>query len=74
VLPHAGEYTVEVIARGLARIPREHAPEIALDDGNAWLAATARRRDDAAQALVRRLPARPPQFCIGVPSGPCSRR
>ena len=70
MLPHAGEYTVEVIARGLAAFLAKHAPEIALDDGNAWLAATARRRDDAAEALGAPLPARPPQFCIGCPERP----
>ncbi len=55
MLPHAGEYTVEVIARGLAAFLAKHAPEIALDDGNAWLAATARRRDDAAEGAGRPL-------------------
>jgi indolepyruvate ferredoxin oxidoreductase, alpha subunit len=70
VLPHAGEYTVEVIARGLAAFLAQHAPEIALDDGNAWLAATTRRREDAAKALGAPLPARPPQFCIGCPERP----
>lgn len=70
VLPVAGEYTVEVIARGLAAFLAKHAPDVALDDGNAWLAATAKRRDDAARALGAPLPGRPPQFCIGCPERP----
>jgi indolepyruvate ferredoxin oxidoreductase alpha subunit len=70
VLPLAGEYTVEVIAGGLAAFLAKHAPGIALDDGNAWLAATARRRDDAAKALGAPLPGRPPQFCVGCPERP----
>jgi len=70
MLPHAGEYTVEVIARGLAAFLAKHAPEVPLHDGNAWLAATARRREDAARALAVPLPARPPQFCIGCPERP----
>jgi len=70
VLPLAGEYTVEVIARGLAAFLAEYAPDIPLDDGNAWLAATSKRRDDAAKALGAPLPGRPPQFCIGCPERP----
>jgi indolepyruvate ferredoxin oxidoreductase alpha subunit len=70
VLPMAGEYTIEVIARGLAAFLARHAPELALDDGNAWLAATAARREDVGRALGRPLPARPPQFCIGCPERP----
>ena len=67
VLPMAGEYTVEVIARGLAAFIARHAPEIEVEGGKAWLAATAARRMDAAKALGGALPARPPQFCIGCP-------
>jgi len=70
LLPPAGEYTVEVIARGLAAFIARQAPEIALADGNAWLAATSARRDDVARSLGQPLPARPPQFCIGCPERP----
>jgi len=70
VLPMAGEYTVEVIARGLAAFLGKHAPDLALGEGNAWLAATAQRRDDVARQLGKPLPARPPQFCIGCPERP----
>jgi indolepyruvate ferredoxin oxidoreductase alpha subunit len=69
-LPMAGEYTVEVIALGLAAFIARHAPEIAVEGGKAWLAATAARRADAAAALGGALPARPPQFCIGCPERP----
>ncbi len=70
VLPPAGEYTVEVIARGLAAFIARQAPEIALVDGNSWLAATSARRDDVARSFGQPLPARPPQFCIGCPERP----
>ncbi|MFO1323697.1 MAG: indolepyruvate ferredoxin oxidoreductase subunit alpha [Burkholderiales bacterium] len=69
-LPMAGEYTVEVIARGLAKFVAEHAPEIPLADGSAWLAATTARRDEIARQLGGPLPGRPPQFCIGCPERP----
>jgi len=70
VLPMAGEYTVEVIARGLAAFIAQYAPEVPLADGNAWLAATAQRRDDVARQLDKPLPPRPPNFCIGCPERP----
>ena len=69
-LPMAGEYTVEVIARGLASFCATHAPGIALAAGIEWLAATTQRRDDVARELGKPLPARPPQFCIGCPERP----
>ena len=69
-LPMAGEYTVEAIARGVAAFVGEHAPEVSVADGVAWLAATTARRDAVAAALAQPLPARPPQFCIGCPERP----
>jgi indolepyruvate ferredoxin oxidoreductase alpha subunit len=69
-LPMAGEYTVEAIARGLADFLGRNATDIALGDGNAWLAKLDARRDAVAQALDAPLPARPPQFCVGCPERP----
>ena len=69
-LPMAGEYTVETIARGVAAFVGEHAPDVPVADGVAWLAATTARRDAVAAALAQPLPARPPQFCIGCPERP----
>ena len=70
VLPMAGEYTVEVIARGLAAFFSRVAPEWAIDAGTAWLEQTTKRREAVAAALNAPLPARPPQFCIGCPERP----
>ena len=69
-LPMAGEYTVEVIARGLADFLARVAPELAIGPGTAWLAQTNARRDAVAAQLAKPLPPRPPQFCIGCPERP----
>jgi len=70
VLPMAGEYTVEVIARGLAEFFGKAAPELPIDAGREWLTQTTARRDAVASRLAQALPARPPQFCIGCPERP----
>jgi indolepyruvate ferredoxin oxidoreductase alpha subunit len=70
LLAMAGEYTIEVIARGVAAFAGKHAPELPLAGGRAWLDAVAARRDAVAAQLAQALPARPPQFCIGCPERP----
>ena len=70
LLPMAGEYTVEVIARGLAAFAARHAPELPVAEGQAWLEALTARRTAVAKDLAKPLPARPPQFCIGCPERP----
>jgi indolepyruvate ferredoxin oxidoreductase alpha subunit len=70
VLPMAGEYTVEIIARGVADFVARHEPGLPLDAGRAWLAQNAARRDAVAAQLKAPLPPRPPQFCIGCPERP----
>ena len=70
LLPMAGEYTVEVVARGLAAFLDRVAPDIEIGPGKAWLSATDARRVAVTHALGAPLPARPPQFCIGCPERP----
>ncbi|MEO8136858.1 MAG: indolepyruvate ferredoxin oxidoreductase subunit alpha [Betaproteobacteria bacterium] len=70
MLPMAGEYTVEVIARGLAAFMARYAPELPIAAGTEWLAQTAERRDAIARELAQPLPPRPPQFCVGCPERP----
>ncbi len=70
LLPMAGEYTVEVVGRGLAGFVAQEAPELPQDAGRDWLAATDARRQAVADELARPLPARPPQFCTGCPERP----
>jgi indolepyruvate ferredoxin oxidoreductase, alpha subunit len=69
-LPMAGEYTVEVIAEGIARFVAQHDPQRSLEAGRAWLAENATRRAQVATLLAQPLPARPPQFCTGCPERP----
>lgn len=67
LLPSGGEYTVEVIAKGLqALVP----PALQDAGGAAWLSALTERRQAAAASLDTALPARPPGFCIGCPERP----
>ncbi|HVE49215.1 MAG TPA: indolepyruvate ferredoxin oxidoreductase subunit alpha [Casimicrobiaceae bacterium] len=70
MLPAAGEYTVEAIARGLLRFADRYCATEVGHDARAWLDAIDARRASVAQALARPLPPRPPQFCIGCPERP----
>src|SRR5581483_2103047 len=70
LLPMAGEYTIEVLAKGLAAFVARHAPELDVSAALRWLDSIAARRGDIAHALQAPLPARPPQFCIGCPERP----
>src|SRR5450631_1082590 len=70
VLPMAGEYTVDVIAEGVAAFVARHEPNRSLEAGRTWLAQNAVRRAAVATLLAQPLPARPPQFCIGCPERP----
>ena len=69
MLPMAGEYTVEVVARGLLDFVARHLPQVDSGPARAWLAATDARRV-AVLGQVGALPARPPTFCIGCPERP----
>jgi indolepyruvate ferredoxin oxidoreductase, alpha subunit len=69
MLPAAGEYTVEAIARGLLAFFARRWPEADLAAARSWLAAVDATRGDLAQALGP-LPPRPPGFCIGCPERP----
>ncbi len=70
VLPMAGEYTVDVVAEGMAGFVALHDPGRSLDAGRAWLAQNVARRTAVTALLAKSLPARPPQFCIGCPERP----
>jgi indolepyruvate ferredoxin oxidoreductase alpha subunit len=70
LLQMAGEYTVEVMAAGLASFVERHLPAVDVGAGRAWLAANAARRGEVAARLGQTLPARPPGFCIGCPERP----
>ncbi len=70
LLQMAGEYTTEVLTRGLAAFAARYLPEGAGQAGNDWLAANDARRRAVAELLGKPLPGRPPGFCIGCPERP----
>jgi indolepyruvate ferredoxin oxidoreductase alpha subunit len=70
LLPAAGEYTIEAIARGLLPFADRYLPERVGARARAWLDGIDLRRDAVAKALNGPLPPRPPQFCIGCPERP----
>jgi indolepyruvate ferredoxin oxidoreductase, alpha subunit len=70
LLPSAGEYTVEVVAGGLLQFGDRYLGERDHAGASSWLAGNAQRRQAAAGALTKPLPARPPGFCIGCPERP----
>ena len=70
LLQMTGEYTVEVMLRGLTRFLSQHAPSVDARAGARWLEAAERARKDAAAALGAPVPPRPPGFCIGCPERP----
>jgi indolepyruvate ferredoxin oxidoreductase alpha subunit len=69
LLAPTGEYTVEVVARGLIAFVQRYLPDVDLAAAQAWLAGNEARRAEVAQALGP-LPARPPGFCVGCPERP----
>ncbi|HVZ46388.1 MAG TPA: indolepyruvate ferredoxin oxidoreductase subunit alpha [Ramlibacter sp.] len=69
VLPMGGEYTVEVLTRGLLTFLPLPLGE-GRGEGPAWLASLDARRRAAATHLATPLPARPPTFCVGCPERP----
>ncbi|OGA26629.1 MAG: indolepyruvate ferredoxin oxidoreductase [Betaproteobacteria bacterium RIFCSPLOWO2_02_FULL_68_150] len=70
LLQMTGEYTVEVMVRGLARFLARHEPSVDAEPGTQWLARADRVRQNASAALGAPVPARPPGFCIGCPERP----
>ena len=70
LLPSGGEYSVEVVSNGLVHFASSYLPGASTDEARRWLAANVDRRQAAAAALDKPLPARPPGFCIGCPERP----
>jgi len=69
LLPMAGDYSVEVLVRGIAKFLDEHAPHLDTSAGARWLERTEALRQEAAGRLGA-LPQRPPGFCVGCPERP----
>ncbi len=70
MLAMAGEYTSEVIVRGLARFVAKHAAHLDTSSGMRWLESVDAVRSRAGALIGAVLPARPPAFCIGCPERP----
>ena len=70
MLAMAGEYTSEVIVRGLARFVAKHAAHLDTSAGMRWLESVDAVRSRAGALIGAVLPARPPAFCIGCPERP----
>ena len=70
MLIQSGEYTTEVIVRGLARFLGEHAVHLDTSSGMRWIESNDAARARAAELLGAPLPARPPTFCVGCPERP----
>lgn len=69
-LPNAGEYTSEVLLKGLAAFLKETRPGGMDADAIAALALEMAGHKPAAAQSVGELPTRPPTFCTGCPERP----
>jgi indolepyruvate ferredoxin oxidoreductase alpha subunit len=74
ILPSGGEYSVEVVASGLAAFVARYATDVDTTSATGWLQGNIDRRGAVGtqiQAqLNQALPVRPPGFCIGCPERP----
>jgi len=68
-LQAAGEYTSEVLVRGLTTLVSQYAPHVENSSGEAFLQAALQVKKTAAETLGA-MPPRPPGFCVGCPERP----
>ena len=65
----AGEYSAEVLVRGLSHFLQKYAAHVDVASGARWLEGIAAIKENAGN-LLGPLPQRPPGFCIGCPERP----
>ncbi|MBA4326646.1 MAG: indolepyruvate ferredoxin oxidoreductase [Polaromonas sp.] len=74
MLPSGGEYSVEVVAAGIAAFVARYATDVDTSSATGWLQGNSERRSavgtQIAAQLNQALPVRPPGFCIGCPERP----
>ncbi len=70
MLPAGGEYTAEVISRGVLHFLDRHRAHAVDSSVRRWLEGIVTRRQQVQAALDQPLPARPPGMCIGCPERP----
>lgn len=65
-----GEYSAEVMVRGLRSFLSQHAPQVLSPQGQAYENELVAVRQSAATVLGGAVPPRPPNFCTGCPERP----
>jgi len=65
----AGEYSTEVLVRGLSLLLKQYAGHVDVSSGAGWLEDISSVREQA-KGLLGPLPQRPPGFCVGCPERP----
>jgi len=70
MLQMAGEYTSEVMLRGLSQLISKYEPDVDIGPAKRALDSAAATRARAADLLGTSVPPRPPGFCIGCPERP----
>jgi len=70
LLSMGGEYTAELILKGLSRFLAQHAPELPRGGADELLREVELLREQASEEFKGLLPGRPPNFCTGCPERP----
>jgi indolepyruvate ferredoxin oxidoreductase alpha subunit len=70
MLPMGGEYTADLIVRGILAFLSKHLPALDVSAGERFIADLTDMRQRAAEAAGGAVPARPPNFCTGCPERP----
>jgi indolepyruvate ferredoxin oxidoreductase alpha subunit len=70
LLPMGGEYTAEVLLKGIEAFMAEHLAAVDVQPARALSTEVAQLRAQASEALGGGVPQRPPNFCVGCPERP----
>ncbi|MFN3399900.1 MAG: indolepyruvate ferredoxin oxidoreductase, partial [Ferrovibrio sp.] len=70
MLPAAGEYTIEVLTRGLLAFMKSEQPQIDVSAADTAFSGALENRKAAQAVIGTDLPMRPPSFCTGCPERP----
>lgn len=70
LLPMGGEYTAEILLKGITAFVEQHLPAFDASAANAFSTELIEVKQSALAALGGGVPARPPNFCTGCPERP----
>ena len=70
LLPMGGEYTAEILLKGITAFVEKHLPAFDASAANAFSTELIEVKQSALAALGGGVPARPPNFCTGCPERP----